>query len=75
VAIVVRGKTECRLCGNIHEAGDDLVLFPPGLFSATEAAFEVNDAGVHRDCLGATPYGAEAVAKLKWYVDQVKGKR
>lgn len=70
MAIVIRGKTVCRLCSAVHAAGDDVMLFPSGLFTPGEAAFEVDDAGVHRHCLVAQPYAEEAVKRLADYREQ-----
>jgi hypothetical protein len=42
MAILVRGKTRCPLCGNVIEEGDDVVNFPPIFFNQRRAVWEVN---------------------------------
>lgn len=68
MALVIRGKTFCRLCGRVHAPDDELELFPPGLFEASDPASEVNDAAVHRECLLAQPYAAYAVEVREAYL-------
>jgi hypothetical protein len=73
MAVVIRGKSQCRICGRTIDVGDDIVTFPSGLFQPTEPAFEVNDAGVHQDCLMNRAYAAIALERLRRYVAQAKG--
>lgn len=61
MALVIRGKTKCRLCGRVIAEQDEIVTFPSGLFHPGEPAFEVNDAGVHRSCIIGTSFAAEAL--------------
>ena len=68
MALVVRGKTACSLCGKVHQRDDDVVLCPAGLFEPAEPLFVLNDAGVHRDCLMALPFAGEALARLDRYL-------
>jgi hypothetical protein len=75
MAIVIRGKTRCRLCGRVIEVGDDIVMFPSGLFDVNEVAFEVNDAGVHRECLAKQTYAHDALERLSLYIAQATRSR
>lgn len=61
MALVIRGKTKCRLCGRVHGPDDDIEMFPSGLFGRSDPAFEVNDAGVHHECLLAQSYAQHAL--------------
>jgi hypothetical protein len=69
MALVIRGTTKCRLCGRVIAVEDDIVTFPSGLFDRGEPAFEVNDAGVHRACLLDTSFAADALGRLRDYLD------
>jgi hypothetical protein len=65
VALLIRGKSVCRLCGEVLAEGQEAVLFPSGLFSRSDPAFDVNDAAVHDACLSRAPYGATARERLR----------
>ncbi len=71
VAIVILEKSRCALCGEVLEADDDIVLFPPGLFSPSEPVFVLNDAGVHQRCLDSFRFGAEASRRREEHVRRV----
>jgi len=70
VAIVIRGKSQCHLCGQVMSAEHQLDLFPPGLFPADSASAHLNDASVHSRCLDQRPEAEAARATLSEYVDK-----
>lgn len=73
MALLLRGRTVCKLCGRVIAVADPVVLFPSGLFAVNEPAFEVNDAAVHSACLDGKPYAADAIARCAAYVEAVGG--
>ena len=70
MALVVRGKSKCRLCGLVISEDDVIVTFPSGLFHPGEPVFEINDAGVHRACLLDREYAAIALQRLDEFLDE-----
>jgi len=73
VAIWIRGKSKCPLCGLVLDPDADVQMFPSGLFSPDEPAWEVNDAAVHRACLASRPYGPDALTRVQKYVSRMRG--
>jgi hypothetical protein len=49
MALIFPGKTQCPLCGNSLQQGDDIVSFPAFL-PAGHALAIFSDAGFHRSC-------------------------
>lgn len=70
MALVIRGKTRCHLCQRVHAPDDDVELFPPALFERGDPGFHLNDAGVHRECLLALPYGEDALRVREEYSEK-----
>ncbi|SKB02636.1 hypothetical protein [Aeromicrobium choanae] len=67
MAIVLRGRSVCHLCGRVMRSEDDIALFPPGLFVADSVFAHLNDASVHRFCLEGTAQSNEALDALAEY--------
>lgn len=53
MAIIIRGITECPLCGKVLADGDDLVATSHFIHSGPLSRF--SDAGMHRSCFVAWP--------------------
>lgn len=73
MAIVIRGKSLCHLCGLIIASGDQVQCFPPALFDITSTAAHLNDSGVHLACFEGLPEYDEAVAGLAAHARRVEG--
>lgn len=50
MAIVIRGKTECPLCGAILAGPDDIVMFPHFIWDQTHPLWRFSDSAMHRAC-------------------------
>jgi hypothetical protein len=72
VALLIRGKSTCHLCGEVITADDRVEMFPSGLFSRGSAEDHLNDSSVHAACLSARPEAA-AVARdaVKEYLERL----
>jgi hypothetical protein len=55
MAWLVRGKTECPLCGQIIEADHKAVMFPPLYIQDAELRAIFSDNAMHRDCFSSHP--------------------
>ena len=67
MALLLRGKSRCPLCGEVIGA-EEVVLFPAGLFPGGDPAFVVNDASVHPSCIAAEDWGQVALERRSAYV-------
>jgi len=50
MAIVVEGKTGCSICGQLIEAGADIVTSPHFIWDETHPLWRYSDSGMHRSC-------------------------
>jgi hypothetical protein len=57
VAILLRGKTRCRICSNVIEERDDVVLFPPFVLNEKNPLHELSDTACHSACVKEHPLG------------------
>jgi hypothetical protein len=73
MAIVIRGKSRCHICGRIIKDVDEVQLFPPALFEPSADAAHLNDSAVHRACFESLPEHDEAAAGLAAYLSRVEG--
>jgi hypothetical protein len=64
MALLFRGKSVCRLCGNVIGTGDKVVAFPPFLESSHPLA-RYSDAAFHRHCFDATAERTEVLQLLE----------
>ena len=71
MALLVRGKSTCHLCGQVIGPEDAAEMFPPALCDSREPVARLNDAAVHRVCLLATPFGADALVRRDEYVGRL----
>jgi hypothetical protein len=73
VAIVVRGKSRCTLCGEVLLQDDELILIPAGLFAQPDSPFHhIWDSGLHRRCFESMPLSDQAADKLRAYLEAVR---
>ncbi|NMN04859.1 MULTISPECIES: hypothetical protein [unclassified Novosphingobium] len=50
MAIVVRGKTECSVCGDVIAGSDDIVMFPHFIWDEAHPLWRFSDSAMHRRC-------------------------
>jgi len=72
MAILIRGKSRCRLCGEVIVTDDAVVMFPPGLVAADHPASPANDSSFHAECLERQSWSAAALAALAEYQESVE---
>jgi hypothetical protein len=50
MAIVIRGKSTCVICGKILQEGQELVCFSPFVWNELDPLWKFSDAAVHETC-------------------------
>ena len=50
MAIIIRGRTKCSLCGDVLAEGEDLVLTSHFIADHTDPLWGYSDSGMHRQC-------------------------
>lgn len=60
MALIIPGKTECRICGGVIESGDDIVGFSPFIPNEADELFFFNDEAFHRGCFETHPLSHQA---------------
>jgi hypothetical protein len=53
MAIVIRGKTECPLCGSILSDADQIVMFPHFIADRAHPLWRFSDSTMHRSCFAS----------------------
>jgi hypothetical protein len=71
MAIVIRGRSVCHICGRVLGADDDIQTFPPSLFPEGASEQHLNDSAVHLGCLLGLPYNEHARQVLNDYIDRL----
>ncbi len=61
MALLVRGKTTCPICGRVIEQGDDAVAFPAFVSNRLDPVFRFSDGAFHRLCVQEDPTGRIAL--------------
>lgn len=62
MAILVRGKTECPICGEVIQDGDDVALFPHFVLNEADPLYPLSDAACHMLCVESDPLGSAMLA-------------
>lgn len=70
MAIIIRGKSVCHVCGSILAEDDDVQLFPPALLAEGSRGAHLNDSGVHRACFEQLPEHDEVAQALAIYLQR-----
>jgi hypothetical protein len=68
MAMIIRGKSLCHICGLVIAERDEVQLFPPALLAPYSEAAHLNDSGVHLACFEALPERDEGAEALATYV-------
>lgn len=64
MAIVLRGKTECRICGEVLDEDDEICAFPALISNQADPLFELNDCAFHKNCFRNSPLSQRLLAIL-----------
>lgn len=68
MAMIIRGKSLCHVCGLVLAEDDDVQLFPPALVAQASSGAHLNDSGVHRACFEQLPEHDEVAQALAAYL-------
>jgi hypothetical protein len=55
MAIIMRGKTSCSICGQVINDADDIVAFSPFMANDADPLSVFNDAAYHAECFAVHP--------------------
>jgi hypothetical protein len=70
MAIVLRGKTECSVCGNVIMNGDDIVATSHFIADKNDPSWRFSDSAMHHSCFNEWDHRAEFVAKFNRIVGE-----
>ena len=68
MAIVLRGKTECSVCGNVIKDGDEIVATSHFIADQNDPLWRFSDSAMHRSCFANWNHRTEFVAKFNLIV-------
>ena len=68
VPIVLRGKTECSVCGNVVIESDEIVATSHFIADEDDPLWRFSDSAMHRPCFLGWDQRAEFVAKFNGIV-------
>jgi hypothetical protein len=71
VAIVLRGKMECSVCGNVIKDGDEIVATSHFIVDQNDPLSRFSDSAIHRSCFAAWNHRTEFVAKFNLIVEPI----
>ena len=67
MAIVIFGRSECRICGALLKKGDNLFATSGCWMAPGHPLFAFQDAAMHRDCFDTWPLRTAFVASFNGY--------
>jgi hypothetical protein len=67
MAILLRGKTRCPICGNVIEEGHEAVLFPHFILNEKNPLYALSDRACHSACVNADALGQAMLAAADGY--------
>lgn len=70
MALLIRGKSACPLCGTVI-GNDDEVVATPAFLKASHRLAAFSDAAFHSRCFGAAPENAEVEQLLTRFKDKL----
>ena len=65
MALLIRGKTQCRLCGQVITETDNVVSFPPITVNEADGLFLFNDGSFHQGCFESHPLALSAQTRFE----------
>ena len=63
MAIILRGKTRCPICGQVLEKGQKLVAFSKFISDQADPLAMFDDAALHEDCFRSHPLAGQATER------------
>ena len=70
MAIVILGKSKCRICGEILEEGDEITAFMPFCANELDPLYFFNDDAFHEECFRSHPL-CEAAEAAREAMDRI----
>ncbi len=64
MALILRGKTRCWICGQILDERDEVVAFPAFIGNRNDPMYPFSDAAVHSNCLASHPFAEDVSRRL-----------
>ena len=68
MALLLRGKTECALCGEVIGATDEVVGTQHFISDPSDTFFRYSDAVLHKTCFEAWEQRAEFLARYEEHI-------
>lgn len=68
MAILVRGKTKCPICGDMIGDGADVVLFPHFVLNEADLLYPLSDTACHARCVNSDPLGEAMLSASESYL-------
>src|SRR5687767_9950584 len=76
MAILLRDKTKCLICGKVIMTGEPAIGFPHFILNEVDPLFALSDSSCHSACVSASPLGsAMLAASNELYKNTGPGKR
>jgi len=75
LAILIRGKTVCRLCGQVISTGDDVATFAAFISNKLDPLLVFDDGAFHEACFSRHPLADEALGRFAEYAEQTKQRK
>lgn len=69
MAILLRGKTTCPICGMVIAEGDEAVLFPHFILNEDDPLYALSDTACHAACVDRDPLIASMLAASEAYLN------
>lgn len=65
MALIILGKSTCKLCNEVLQKHQELVAFPAFIADRQDPLYPYSDAAMHRSCFDAWTRRGEMVAKYQ----------
>jgi hypothetical protein len=76
MALIIRGRTACAICGAVLSAGDDIFATSGGPIQPSDPLCKFQDAGMHRHCFQEWPLREAFRAKYNnFFKNHLRGMR
>ena len=67
MAILLRGKTTCPICGSVIDEGDEATLFPHLILNELDPLYALSDGACHSACVNNDAVGRAMLAAAEEY--------
>jgi hypothetical protein len=75
LAILIRGKTVCQLCGQVISTGDDVAAFAAFISNKLDPLLVFDDGAFHEACFSRHPLAPEARRRFEEYLGQTRSRK